>query len=308
MRTPERWLAILGVLVAALVAPSAARAQSDSVAAQSMFKEARALLEEGRTEQACALFAKSEALEANVGTLLNLGLCHEKRGKLASGWGAYNEAVRLAIKRSDPRLESARSEAARLEPRLARLTIEVDAETSSSQGFSITRNGALVRLAVLNVPTPVDAGEQEVIVRARGRRPWSYKRFIADGESIVVHVPALETQVAAPSQVGAAGKVGVGLAVGGVAAIATGLALGAIAIGKWSSVTDQCPESAGVALCANDRIRAERQQDADSAQTFATVSTVSVGVGLVALAAGIVLHLTSRDDARSAQRLGVLSF
>jgi hypothetical protein len=308
VRTPDpRWIASVAC-VAATLAATPARAQSDAVAAQSMFNEARALLEQGRTEEACALFEKSAVLEPNVGTLLNLGGCHEQRGQLATAWGVYNRALRLAIKRSDPRIANARDEAARIEPRLARVTIALAPGLASTPGLTVTRNGVPVSAAVFDVAAPVDSGEQVIVVRAPRHHAWTDKRVIADGTSVVVRVPVLEADAVDAPRPSSQAKVGLGVGIGGVAAIATGLVLGAVAIGKWSSVTDACPAVDGVALCPSESVQAQRRDDVDSAQTFATVSTIVTSVGLVALATGIVLRLTSPSATHRAAGSSLFTF
>lgn len=294
--------------IAVTFAAGPARAQSDAVAAQSMFNEARALLEQGRTEEACVLFEKSAVLEPNVGTLLNLGGCHEQRGQLATAWGVYNRALRLAIKRGDPRVATAREEAARIEPRLARVTIALAPGLGSTPGLTVTRNGAPVSAAVFDVATPVDAGEHVIVVRAPHHRPWTDRRRVDDGAAVVVRVPALERDASAAPLPDTRTRVAFGVGVGGVAAVAGGLVLGAIAIGKWSSVTDACPVTDGVALCPSETVQAQRRDDAESAQTFATVSTIVTGVGLVALATGIVLGLTAPTRTHHAMRSSPFTF
>src|SRR5215471_2500246 len=77
-----------------VAAPSIAWAVSP--AAEALFQEGRRLLSEGQTDEACARFAGSFAIEASSGTLLNLASCHEKQDKTATAWAEYRAAARLA--------------------------------------------------------------------------------------------------------------------------------------------------------------------------------------------------------------------
>src|SRR5262249_32964060 len=69
---------------------------SNQVAAESLFREARRLVDAGRYAQACEKFSASQKLDPAVGTLLNLGLCYEKIGRTAAAWATYHEASAAA--------------------------------------------------------------------------------------------------------------------------------------------------------------------------------------------------------------------
>jgi hypothetical protein len=83
---------LLAVAVAILVAATPARA--DQAEAQRLFDEARKLLDQGNTVEACKLFAKSLELERAPGTLLNLGDCAEREGTPHKAWQLFDEAAR----------------------------------------------------------------------------------------------------------------------------------------------------------------------------------------------------------------------
>jgi serine/threonine-protein kinase len=279
--------------------------ESNAVAAESLFNEARTLLDKGRFEEACERFSRSEQLDPAVGTLLNLGECYERLNKIASAWGAYRQAAALAVTRNDERRATlARRAAAKIEGRLAKLTITVDGGASSS--VAITRNGVRVDPAAIDTTLPVDPGPQVIAATAPDHQPWQTTLELAAGESRTVHVPELRPNpapTAAPAaaterpapprdvapRAPAQTKIAVGLEIGGAVVLVGGFVLGGLALSTWSTVLESCPD----ATCRNSADRDRLASDVSTAHTLATLSTVSVAAGTIALTSGVVLHLTA---------------
>ena len=302
MKLRERLMAVAltaGVVLSA--SPGKARAdETKAVAAETLFNEGRALLDKGRFEEACERFARSQQIDPAVGTLLNLGECYEKLDKVASAWGAYRQAAALAVTRNDERRASlARTAAANVEPRLARLAISVE---NAPPGLVVTRNGTPVAAAAFDTPVPVDAGPQVVVASAPEKKPWTTTIGVRAGATSTVRVPPLEPDSSAvvvtpppppPENEGGSAQrtVAIALEIGGGVVLAGGLLFGGLAAASWSSVEQTCPDG----RCPDEGERRRRASDAESAQTFATISNVAVGVGAAALVTGIVLHLTAPD-------------
>jgi hypothetical protein len=105
---------------------------SDRSLAQSLFEQAKQLMVAGKYEEACPKLAESQRLDPGGGTLLNLGLCHERQGKTASAWSDFKEA--LSVARRDNRSERIRDSEehiAALEAKLPWLTVSVTRQSKA---------------------------------------------------------------------------------------------------------------------------------------------------------------------------------
>src|SRR5215470_17557485 len=124
MTRASRWFAAAAAAWLGAICPDA-RAQSAE--AEALFRDGRSLIKAGKLAAGCDKLAASERLESSVGTLLNLGDCREKQGKLASAWAAFRQAEAMARRTGgdDRRQAEAGRRAGLLEPRLANLTIQV---------------------------------------------------------------------------------------------------------------------------------------------------------------------------------------
>jgi hypothetical protein len=271
--------------------------ESTAAAAQALFKEGRAFLQQGKFADACERLGRSDKLDPAVGTRLSLGECHEGLGQNASAWAAYNQATSLGMQKNDPRADVARKRAAALEPKLAKITIRVAAK---SPDLTVKRNGVAVDPAALDATMPVDAGPQSITANEPAHKPWSTTIEIRDGESKEISIPALEIDPKAqpigeapPKDAKDSGdsrrNLALGLEIGGGVALVAGLVVGGLAISKWSSVDDTCPDG----RCRTDADRDRLAPDVSTARTLATASTVITVIGAAALAAGIVIHVTT---------------
>jgi serine/threonine-protein kinase len=179
----------------ALAAPTAA----DAALAEALFRDARRLMGEKRYPEACAKFAESQRLDPSGGTLLNLAVCHEAEGKLATAWVELNEA--LAVARRDGRADRekvVRQRLAALDTRLPRLVVVVEG-AARLPGLEIRRDGELIREPAWGLPQPLDPGSYTVVASAPGRKAWEVRVTLAPGKTARVAVVPLEPLPAAPA-------------------------------------------------------------------------------------------------------------
>src|SRR5689334_23696908 len=191
------WKAVLplALLVSLATTPASVRADDggDKAAAEALFQLAQRLMAEGKYAEACPKLDASNNLDPGVGTLLFLGDCQEKLGKLASAWATFQQAMALAKARSDPdRTAVAELRATALQPRLSHVVFNVDSK-NDMEGFELRRDGLLIASGSWGVPLPSDSGRFELVARAPGYDDWSTTLNVPaeSSETVTVKVPPL---------------------------------------------------------------------------------------------------------------------
>lgn len=199
--------AILGFASVCMVRDAAAQvSEQDKATATALFLEAKAMMEAGQIEPACSKLAESQRLDPGGGTLLNLALCHEAQGRLATAWTEFKEAVALAKRdgRRD-RVSFAQQHIEAIEPRLSRLALVVP-EDARVVGLEVRRNGSVVGMATWGSEIPVDGGAYVFEASAPGFQAWKTDVTVSperDRKSVtvprLVAMPALVPSAVAPA-------------------------------------------------------------------------------------------------------------
>lgn len=162
----------------------------NAAAAQTLFYEARALMKDGRYTEACPKLEESLKLDDGIGTRFNLADCNEHLGKVATAWASFLDVAALSKAGNQAEREKvARKRAQALEPRLPKLTIDVDAVAAVQPGLEVTRDGVVVGAAAWGTPTPVDPGSHKIVVRANAKQPWEATVEAVEGKTSKVTVP-----------------------------------------------------------------------------------------------------------------------
>ena len=309
------------LLMVSMVAGRAHAQPNDSGSlAEQLFNQARDLAKADRWADACPKFEASLRYDPALGTRLNLATCYEHIGKLASAWALYRESIDLARKAGDTkRRDYAQSQAAALEPRLAKLTISPPAKPVA--GLVVTRDGTQIEPGALGIGLYIDAGAHEITAAAPAFEPFARTVTIVDGKTETVAIPALTpkpvatpvtdsskpatTDRAEPAEAVSPPSptrkyVAIGAGAAGLAAVGVGLVFGAKANSTYGDATKLCGPDL---LCSKDDYARGRQLVQD-AQSSATVSTILVIGGGVAIVAGVVVYLTApRAQERATARI-----
>jgi hypothetical protein len=327
MRKVALSASLLGILLYSAVA-SADPLPSEKAMAQTLFGEGRALMTAGKMAEACVKLAESDRLDPEIGTHLNLGLCHEALGQTATAWVELSEvADRASLAHDAERATFARQRAQDLDRKLSRVRLRV---VAPAPGMILKLDGRPVGQAAWGEPLPLDPGPHPVEATAPGKRAWAQQIEVRPGPVVLdVAVPALADAGDAPAPAstavpsppgpvasrsppaagepvatpallpppsgesggGSAGRTA-GLVIGGVglAGVVVGSVFGAMTFAKNGTAKNDCNFPDGG--CSSAGVSAGKD-----ASTFATVSDVAFGVGLAAVAAGAILFVTSRHAA-----------
>src|ERR1041385_4293359 len=137
MNRARRFLAV-GLLRTMHSGLALAQAPPGEALATTLFEQARNDMRRGDFAAACPKLAESQRIDPSNGTLLNLVLCEEKVGKIASAWVHSKELVERMPSEDDRRPIVERKLAA-LAPRLPKLTMRL--APASPPGTNVLLDG-----------------------------------------------------------------------------------------------------------------------------------------------------------------------
>ena len=285
---------------------SAQPTPEDRAVAETLFQQARSLMEEKRYGEACPKLEESQRVAPAGGTLLNLAACHEAQGRIAAAWAEYRDAEVQAAKagRAD-RQKIARERIDALAPQVPKLVVVVSPEIAALAP-RLTRDGTEMGAAAWGVEIPLDPGIHVVRVVAAGRVPWEARVDLLPSRVERVVVPPLEPLVSAvPAPVGPVASadgpplppplpppsvpstqriVGWSLLAGGAVSLGIGAYFGLRALSKHGDSDGQCNGR----LCTPEGF--VLNEDARSA---ARTSNAFLAIGLVLAGGGIAVALTA---------------
>jgi hypothetical protein len=282
----------------------AALAQPDEVGrpdAKRLFDEARALVEQGKPAEACAVFQRSYDLERAAGTMLNLAECAERDGKYRRAWLLYDAAAQEYDRSHKPGpAKFARDRAEALTAKLATIVVRL-AEPRVS-GLTV-RIGDHAAPPAPQITERIDPGTVSVAVTAPGREPFKTVATAEPARQVIVDVPVLRTVGPAPPQLPVTVDapppgprrrsrlyLAAGLGAGGVLALATSGVLGLAANRAYDKPFDagECIRAEPQPQCS-DR-GAAQLRDAGSTADLATGVAIA---GAALVAAGAVVFFTA---------------
>lgn len=326
-RTFNAPLGLAPALTALLLATAPAWAEepsaADTAAARDLAIEGMKLADADHCAQAIDKLVRAEKLRHSPIVLGRLGECRIQVGKVVDGIEDLQRLLHEPLPPNPPAnllraRERAQSAIDTAKPNIAYLAISVKGPT---ENISISVDGQPMSALLLDRDRPTDPGEHLIEASAPGYLKASRRLTIGIAEKQEVTLklavdpqattpyatttnkpqdearpeqPQLASSAAAPTpppqnkpqeQVSSGGNTASYILMGaGAALLAGGGVFGYLALDKKGSLDGKCP---------NDICAAGSKGTLDTANQYATVSTVLVGTGAAALALGSIIYFAS---------------
>lgn len=288
---------------------------AEVAAARELGREGIALANEGKCAEAVDRLERAVALRSSPILYVRLGECQLELGRMVDGTESFRRATREAPGPSSAALKAAQERARKLlaatQPRLAKLTVSVEAPAGAS--YAVKLDGVPIAQALLGVARPTDPGSHAVEAAGPGLKPAGVRVVLPEGgaETVALALEALPPAPARPPppppspaperwSVPAGRREGEGLprwpafvAFGvGAAGLGLGGTFGVLALRKSNELERDCD--------SQKRCAASSRADYDAADRYALGSTLGFVVGGVGLAGGLALYLlSSKPPARA---------
>jgi len=275
-----------------VVTASSALATPEKDRAEQLFVEGQARLRAGDVTTACALLAESLRLDSALGTLLNLAVCHERQGKLATAlrqYGLVAEWARARGESADDRLQFAQERARALSPRVPRLWIAVAGQRTDVR---VRLDGRLLSAAEVGRWLELDPGRHRLEAERNGLRVWEHRELeLLPGARSVeyIQIPELSSE---PPRKGPDTWIYV---VGGVgaASVITGAAF-LIRANTYHDRVEQKTREYYAHIPRDAELAKSALEDYDTALESQRIGLIVGALGIVSLGTATVLWLRER--------------
>jgi hypothetical protein len=299
------------VLAVVVVIATAGSAHANNKA-DVLFKQGKKLLGQKKYADACAAFEKSNKLDPQIGTELNIARCYEEWGKLATAFRHYGDAETMAREAHDSRVSKIHVFVAKLDNQVPRLTLRAP-DGADVTALDITLDGAKLDKSQLGEVQLVDPGPHSIDYRAgdgpkktkvipleRGGtseitldipKPVAKPDKPTEPDKPATHEPTKPDPVVAvhvdvdPGH----GRRVTGVVVGAAGVVAMGVA-GYLTLLARSTYNDALTAHCGGSKTGCD---ADGLTITHDARNKANLATIVVGAGAAITAVGVILYVTA---------------
>jgi len=299
-------------IVAALCNVELARAEAPA-AADVLFEQAREEMRQGNYAAAYAKLLESQRVDPSNGTLLNLIVCEEKLGKIASAWQHAAELVER-LPETDERKSIAERRVAALSARVPRLVVRRGA--SVPLDTKVLLDGTELDASSFGVPLPIDPGPHGIVVRTSGQADRVERLSLVEAQTLEWRVRSAEPEQAFPRQPPvprasasprreasksppdvAESKSWIGWTIvgAGAAALTSAAVLGLMTLDRKSDVENVCPPP-------ERRCRdASGVEMADEGKRLFNGTLIAAGVGAAGIGIGLYLLTHASSSAHATE-------
>jgi hypothetical protein len=310
-----------------VTAPPIARA--DPVAdAKDLFSRGRELRGQGDCVDAVPLFQKAyEIYPSGLGSLRNMAECEEQLGQFASARRTWLELKRALVTVDDKKYDGwshdAEDAAARLQPKLATLTLDVtavrpDGTRAPSESVQVKLNGEFLAPSLLgtalerdpgryvvSVAGPGNAAPEERVVElpAGGSQRLSFRVVVSPAPPTGAEgapPPASERTASSGSTLRTLGWISLGVGAAGLVGTVVSAVVRQSAIDKITS-DGNCQTQHEPWTCPPTE-----KATFDTGHTASTLFNVLLPVTIVGAATGVVLLLTNQPQAPQAPQAALV--
>ena len=310
------WLGLSAVATASLSVANRALAQTAApaedndaltrTAARDLAQQGAEAFERQQYDVALDLFTRAASLVQAPTIALMRARSFRQLGRWVEAMDAYEIAQRMPTRDTNPAFAEAATtaaqEAAALRPKLPRLNLRVEGSAKPGEA-EVLLDSRKFPLALLGVDTPLDPGEHQLEVRAKGQAPIVRQVALEEGEReevlITLQPPPRPAPLAPPPATPVRSQpprpeetraqplaetlswAAIGI---GAVSLGTGIVTGIVALDKKSELDEVCRPG-----CPRDK-----RDDIHYFRSYRTVSFVTIGVGAAAVLGGASVLVYSR--------------
>ena len=310
MSLPHRLVAgsFLAAALASAPAASADASGADVLLARQLANEGIALSQKGDCEGAIPKLQRAEAIHHAPTILVHIGECQLRLGRLVDALSSLDRVARENLGASPPRAfvtaqDRANTLVADIRPKLGVLRVEA---SGPHAGATFKIDETELKEAALGLDRPIDPGTHVIEGITSDGQHVRREVKIREGTTELVTLAMPAVIVMAPARAageGPAPKPSSGVRTLGWVLTGTGAAA-LVASGVFAGLTVSKKSDLDGA-CADKACPPSARDDYDSARTTATVAGIALGVGVVAVAAGVYLLVIRKEDRVGAQPVWV---
>lgn len=296
-------MALLALCAGLSVAGNAAAQPVDEQlrnTARNLALEGHKAYEAEKYEEALDLFQRAYEIVRAPTIYIRSARCLVKLGRFIEAAEIYEEIRRGTLEPDAPpayaeAMEDATEELAELRPRIPTLNLSVSGPGADDPELRVSLDGKPVPRAVLGVNQTLDPRVYKALAQLPGQPATVRNITLLEGQE---HFVELKLGQSGGGDGGDGGPPegsdtgssqrswGIVTAGAGAAFFVLGGISGAMALGKQSTLDEECDP-----VCPK-----ELESDADTFSTTRTLSYIGFGAATVLLAAGVVIYLTAPDE------------